>query len=88
MASVTAPIAGGAVPEAVLRGLPAGRYVVIAFHDADGDGRLAGSWLGLPSGGLGAHGWDAAEERPSPEDLTFALDAGERRSLNVRLHYR
>ena len=33
--------------------IPAGRYAVQAFHDADGDGKLARYWFGLPREGVG-----------------------------------
>ena len=34
-------------------GVPPGRYAVQAFHDADGDGKLARNWIGIPREGVG-----------------------------------
>lgn len=33
--------------------IPPGRYAVQAFHDANGDGKLARYWYGLPREGVG-----------------------------------
>jgi uncharacterized protein (DUF2141 family) len=33
--------------------IPPGRYAVQAFHDADGDGKLARNWMGMPREGIG-----------------------------------
>lgn len=37
----------------VFRGLPAGRYALVAFHDANGNGKLDRNLLGLPTEAFG-----------------------------------
>jgi uncharacterized protein (DUF2141 family) len=48
----SAPAHAGAV-SVTLPDIPPGRYAVQAFHDADGDGKLARYWFGLPREGVG-----------------------------------
>lgn len=48
----SAPAHAGAV-SVFLPAIPPGRYAVQAFHDADGDGKLARYWFGLPREGVG-----------------------------------
>jgi uncharacterized protein (DUF2141 family) len=55
---------------ATLEGLPPGTYAIKAFHDVDGDGKLAANAFGIPSepyafsndarGGMGPPKWAAA----------------------------
>lgn len=39
----------GATAQTVLSGLPVGRYAIKAFHDIDGDGRMATNPFGMPT---------------------------------------
>jgi uncharacterized protein (DUF2141 family) len=47
VASMMAPVKGDAA-EAVFTGLAPGRYAVKAFHDVDGDGKMATTPFGMP----------------------------------------
>jgi uncharacterized protein (DUF2141 family) len=48
----TAPAHTGIVT-VIVHGVPPGHYAVQAFHDADGDGKLATNWIGIPREGVG-----------------------------------
>ncbi len=62
--------ASGTVISATFEDLPAGDYAMKAFHDVDGDGRMATNPFGMPTepfafsnnavGNMGAAGWDRA----------------------------
>jgi uncharacterized protein (DUF2141 family) len=70
-----------------LRGVPPGRYAVQAFHDEDGDGKLATSWFGIPRDGIGFSN-DAMPRLMKPHFGKAAFehgDAGQR--VPVRLRY-
>lgn len=59
----------------VFEGLPQGVYAVTAFHDEDGDGRLAMKPGRPPSEGVGSSGAGSpAGGPPLFEDAQFALD--------------
>lgn len=83
--TATAPIEEGTAT-ATLEDLPAGRYAVVAIHDADDDGEIDTNWIGLPQEGIGSPGYDGG--RPSFDDLAFDLSAGVQRSTRIELHYR
>jgi uncharacterized protein (DUF2141 family) len=55
--------------------VPAGRYAVQAFHDADGDGKLARYWFGLPREGVGFSN-DAMAHIAIPRFSVAAFDHG------------
>jgi len=60
---------------AVFDGLPQGTYAVIAFHDEDGDGRLAVQPGRPPGEGVGTSGAAGPVTGPPRwEDALFALD--------------
>ena len=46
--SVAVPATGAQV-QAVFKDLPAGRYGIKSFHDADGDGKMATNPFGMPT---------------------------------------
>lgn len=56
--------------------VPAGRYAVQAFHDADGDSKLARYWFGLPREGIGFSN-DAMAHITYPRFKVAAFDHGE-----------
>lgn len=68
-ASVMAPVAGPTATQAI-RGLAPGRYAIKAFHDVDGDGKMATNPFGMPTepfafsnnavGMMGPAKWEAA----------------------------
>lgn len=65
-------------PESVvisLHGLQPGDYAVSTYHDADGDGRMGTSLLGLPTEGHGFSGETAARFGP-PDFTTAAFHVG------------
>ncbi|MBK1657085.1 DUF2141 domain-containing protein [Paracraurococcus ruber] len=73
-----------------ISGLPAGRWGVSAYHDADGDGRLGRDWLGRPTEGIG-FGNDAPVSRFGPpgwEAAAVAVAAGGETRTAVTLRYR
>ena len=50
----------------VFAGLPPGEYAVAAFHDADGDGKLAQNIVGMPTEGFGfSNGATGFMDRPA-----------------------
>jgi uncharacterized protein (DUF2141 family) len=73
-----------------IAGLPAGRYGLSAFHDADGDGKLGKDWLGRPTEAVG-FGNDAPVTRFGPPGFEAAAvtipGSGEAR-MAVTLRYR
>ncbi len=78
--------AEGATVEALFADLPAGRYGVKAFHDVDGDGKMATNPFGMPTepfafsndakGNMGPAKW---------ADAAFIVSAGStRRVITIR----
>ena len=56
--------------------LPAGRYGISVFHDADSDGELGTNFLGIPSEGYGFSNDPSATFGPPPwEEVAFDLAA-------------
>ncbi|MFZ4688724.1 MAG: DUF2141 domain-containing protein [Polymorphobacter sp.] len=82
---VAAVPADGAAIEAHFEGLPAGRYAVKAFHDVDGDGKMAVNPFGMPTepfafsndavGEMGPARWDQA---------AFDATAATRHTITIR----
>lgn len=74
VANAAAPAATDGVA-VVFRDLPAGKYAVAAFHDANGDGELNANFVGMPTEGYGfsndARGFMGP---PSFDDAAFSLD--------------
>lgn len=67
--------------------VPPGRYAVQAFHDADGDGKLARNWLGLPRDGVGFSN-DAMAHLTYPRFSVAGFDHGDTpQRVPVRLRY-
>ena len=67
--------------------VPAGRYAVQAFHDADGDGKLARYWFGLPREGIGFSN-DAMAHITYPRFSVAAFDhATATQHVAVRVRY-
>ncbi len=72
------------IRHAVFSGLPPGRYAVIAFQDADRDGRIDKNFVGIPtepygfsrnaSGFLGPPKFDDAAVDVSDEGLSIQID--------------
>jgi uncharacterized protein (DUF2141 family) len=78
---------GSGAARFVFEGVPYGEYAVVCLHDADDDGELDRSPLGLPSEGLGfSSGARMRFGPPSFEDARFELAAPEL-ELPVELQY-
>lgn len=67
-----APASGGRALF-TFRDLPSGAYAVAAFQDANGNGRLDRTGLGLPLEPYGFSGTVARRARPDFSDAAFAL---------------
>jgi uncharacterized protein (DUF2141 family) len=71
----------------VFDGVPLGDYAALAFHDADGNGRMKTNWIGIPKEGVGvSNNPKGGIGGPSFEDGRFVLDAA-KKSLIIRLRY-
>ena len=73
----------------VFKVLPPGEYAVAAFHDADGNGDLNTSLLGLPTEGYGfSNDARGLFGPPGFDAAAFAIEAGEDRpTVTVTLGY-
>ena len=60
--TATGAIRGGRATITV-PGVRAGRYSVVVFHDADGDGRIKRNFLGMPREGIGVTRFDGGRPR-------------------------
>ena len=63
--------------------VPAGRYAVMAFHDADGDGEVKTNLLGMPREGIALSRWSGG--RPSFERSLVRV--GENSVVSIELVY-
>jgi uncharacterized protein (DUF2141 family) len=81
--STSAPIANrSAVCE--FRGLPAGAYAVVAFHDENSDGAFNQNWLGMPKEGFGfSRDAPARFSPPSFNSARLSYDGGK---LEATIH--
>lgn len=67
--------------------VPEGHYAVQAFHDADGDGKLGRSWIGIPREGVGFSN-DAMAHLTYPRFSVAAFDhKAEPQHIAVRVRY-
>ncbi|MBQ0957969.1 DUF2141 domain-containing protein [Ideonella sp. 4Y11] len=69
---------------AVFSNLPAGEYALLAFHDKDGDGKLARNLVGIPTEPYAFSGQPAKFGPPDYKDAAFALPAGGA-TINIKL---
>lgn len=70
----------------VFRDLPPGRYAVIAYHDANGDGKLNLRFGMFPKEGYGLSNNPKLSGPPRFKDAAFEMpDAGAR--ININLEY-
>ena len=83
--TASAPIQNGSA-DVRLRGVPAGPYAVVAFHDADADGEMDTNWVGMPKEGVAASNWDGG--RPRFESSLIDLGADAATDVRLRLTYR
>jgi uncharacterized protein (DUF2141 family) len=67
------------------RNVPPGRYAVMAVHDADGNGRMTKTWVGLPLEGFGASNNPGAFGPPRFREAAFDFTGD--RTLVIRLVY-
>ncbi len=58
-----------------VRDVPPGHYAIQAFHDADGNGKLATNWIGIPREGVGFSN-DAMAHLTYPRFSIAAFDHG------------
>jgi uncharacterized protein (DUF2141 family) len=71
----------------VFHGVPAGRYAVAVFHDANGDGQLNRNGLGVPTEGYGfSNDAQGAGGPPKFGQAAFSFDGGAK-ALSVDLDY-
>jgi uncharacterized protein (DUF2141 family) len=77
--------ASGPVAVVRFRNVPPGRYAVMAVHDADGNGRMTKTWVGLPLEGFGASNNPGAFGPPRFRQAAFDFTAD--RTLVIRLVY-
>ncbi len=79
----------GEAGDLVFAGLPPGDYAIAAFHDADGDGELNTSLLGIPTEGYGfSNNARGMFGPPRFDDAAFTIgDGEERRAETVKLGY-
>lgn len=70
----------GATAVRTFQGLAPGRYAIKAFHDLDGDGKMAANPFGMPTEPFGfSNGARAAMGPPAWSDAGFELRPGENR---------
>jgi uncharacterized protein (DUF2141 family) len=82
--SAAAPIEDG-VALIRLGDVEPGSYAVVAFHDADGDGRMDTNLLGMPTEGVGVVNWTG--RRPRFDDVVAPI-SGEGAVFEIALRYR
>lgn len=73
---------GGAT--AVFRGLPAGRYALAVFHDANGNGKLDRNLLGMPTEAFGFSN-NAMGVASAPSFEQAAVELGADRAITIKL---
>jgi uncharacterized protein (DUF2141 family) len=71
--TASAPIQDGWASVTV-DGVDTGRYAVVAFHDADGNGEVGTNWIGMPNEGVAATNWTGG--RPQFDESVTQIDAG------------
>jgi uncharacterized protein (DUF2141 family) len=71
--TASAPIQDGAASVTV-DGVDTGRYAVVAFHDADGNGEVGTNWIGMPNEGVAATNWTGG--RPQFDESVTQIGAG------------
>jgi uncharacterized protein (DUF2141 family) len=74
--------AGGAT--AVFRGLPAGRYALAVFHDANGNGRLDRNLVGMPTEPFGFSN-NAMGVASAPSFDKAAVEVGTDLAITIKL---
>jgi uncharacterized protein (DUF2141 family) len=86
-----APAAPGEV-RFVVPNMPFGRYAAAVYHDADNDGEMDRSWIGLPEEGLGfSNGakihYDVVDPGPPSFDEAAVVIDDSNDTIVVRLNY-
>ena len=80
-----APIRAGK-SECTITNLPAGDYQIAVFHDENNNLKMD-YWLGVPSEGVGFSNNPSIWGKPSYEECTFSLKAGEVRGMSITMKY-
>jgi uncharacterized protein (DUF2141 family) len=80
----SAPIQGDTTSIRV-EGVEAGRYAVMAFHDADSNEEVDTNWIGMPKEGVAASNWTG--RRPRFDDSALQITAGTP-TVDLTLRYR
>lgn len=80
----SAPIQGDTISVRV-EGVEAGRYAVMAFHDADSNEEVGTNWIGMPKEGVAASNWTG--RRPRFDDSALQIAAG-MPTVDLTLRYR
>lgn len=65
--------------------VPPGRYAVMVVHDADGNGRMTKTWIGLPLEGFGASNNPGAFGPPRFREAAFDFTGD--RTVLIRVVY-
>ncbi len=76
------PISGRSVSQTV-ENLPPGRYAVVAFHDANDNGKLDKNWVGRPTE---QYGFSNGVTRPDFEKSAFVLPKTGIKSITIKLN--
>lgn len=84
-AYTTSTPAQGKTASVQVEGVEPGRYAVMAFHDADGNGEVDTNWVGMPKEGVAAANWTGG--RPKFDESAITIDA-DTPPLALTLRYR
>lgn len=77
--------AGGPLIVVRFPNVPPGRYAVMVVHDADGNGRMTKTWIGLPLEGFGASNNPGAFGPPRFREAAFDFTGD--RTVLIRVVY-
>ncbi|GAB5521412.1 MAG: hypothetical protein RhofKO_36630 [Rhodothermales bacterium] len=79
-----APLENGAA-RLSLQDIPAGRYAIMAFHDADGNNKLKTNFMGMPKEGIALVGWTGGRPKFGNVAVEVSAEGG---SFDLALNYR
>ncbi len=63
--------------------LPAGKYAVVSFHDANDNGKLDKNWLGMPTE---QYGFSNGATKPDFKQSAIVIKANETKSVTITLN--
>lgn len=82
--SVRIPVEGAEVTT-TFEDLPAGRYAIKLYHDANGNGEMDTNMVGLPVEGYGFSGNGGRFGPPSWDDAVFEVSEDDDNTISIRL---